>query len=47
MPARKRAAGLFVEGNMLIRTFQYLLIAAGFSACMLFMFALAVTEPLT
>jgi len=47
LPVRNGLAGLFVEGNMLIRTFQYLLIAAGFSACMLFMLALAVTEPLT
>lgn len=31
---------------MLIRTFQYLLIATGFSACMFFMLVLAVTEPL-
>lgn len=31
---------------MLLKTFQYTLIAAGFSACMLFMLLLAMTEPL-
>lgn len=36
---------LFGE-SMLLKTFQYIAIAAGFSACMLFMLLLALTEPL-
>jgi hypothetical protein len=40
-------AVLFDEGIMVLKTFQYLLIGAGFSACMVFMLALAITEPLT
>lgn len=31
---------------MLLKTFQYIAIAAGFSVCMLFMLLLALTEPL-
>lgn len=40
-------AVLFVEGFIMLKAFQYLLIGAGFSACMLFVLALAITEPLT
>jgi hypothetical protein len=34
------------EGNILLKTFQYLIIGAGFSVWMLFMLALALTDPL-
>ena len=35
-------AVLFVEGFIMLKTLQYLLIGAGFSACMLFVLALAI-----
>ncbi len=44
-PALMASIDFFGE-SMLLKTFQYIVITAGFSACILFMLLLALTEPL-
>jgi hypothetical protein len=39
-------AALFVEGFIMLKVVQNLLIGASYCACMLFMLVLAISEPL-